>query len=94
MIDLTLIAVFVDAPDTEIELVVRPSSQVMFERHFNIGVGEIGKNFEHMYWLAWHTCKRLSDNPRGFIEFDPWLETLISLDVKEVPDPKAAKSLS
>lgn len=63
-------------------VVVKPRTQVAFERHFSTPDKPVrlddGVGMEHLYWLAWHALKVQT-------EFDDWLDTIdsVTADVDE-----------
>ena len=75
------------------EVVVKPRTQVAFERKFNTAIAVAfdpespnGMRFEYMYFMAWHAS-------RASQEFDVWLDLVEGIDVEvdesEGPTPPA-----
>jgi len=78
------------------EVLVRPRTQVAFERHFSTPEKPVrldqGVGMEHLFWLAWHASK-IGES------FDQWLETIdevkpIVEDDEEVDGPLDTAPLS
>ena len=87
MLSLRLAVQFVDG--RTVNVTVPPIVQVAFERHFNIGIPEIGDklHIEHLYWMAFETIRRDGNTPD---DFDVWLTTVAALaedDTAPVADP-------
>jgi hypothetical protein len=65
---------------TSADVRVLPVTEVAFEREFKKGIASFAEDphNEHLYWLAWHSCR----NGAGF---DAWLETIetVELEVEE-----------
>lgn len=64
------------------EVVVRPRTQIAFERHYNIAIAaafdpesSTGMRLEHMYFMAYHASK-------SAVEFDDWVDTVDGIDVE------------
>lgn len=55
---------------------------VAFEQHFEISMARLESQMKltHMFWLAWHVCKRTGITND---EFEKWLENVESV---EAPD--------
>ena len=87
MINLKLNVKYLD--DTSAEVKTRPSSEVAFERRFDIAIVEAlntaSFKLEWMYFLAWHASKTAT-------EFDAWLDTVEEIEIvdSDSPDPTAA----
>ena len=71
------------------EVVVKPVTQVAFERHFGVGLASLADDLkiEYIYWLAWDSLRKLGEKPP---EFDPWLESVESVESvdEDDDDPK------
>jgi hypothetical protein len=67
------------------DVIVSAPDLVAFEREFDRSVArfESEVKFTDICWLAWHKLKR--DGKAG--EFDPWLETLESVEIKDSGEP-------
>ena len=57
-----------------------PSDMVAFEREFSKSIAKLQDEvfLTDLFWLAWHAEKRTSVTA---LEFDPWVETLETIDV-------------
>ena len=63
--------------DGDVEVPVKPSSIVAFEREFQTGLGrafQTDQKAEHVYWLAW----KASGSKKGF---DAWLDTVFDVQI-------------
>lgn len=75
--------------DTSAEVKTTPTTEVAFERQFNLSLVEAFNTtnirLEWMYFLAWHAA-------RTGTEFDPWLDTVEEIVVldSEPPVPTSA----
>jgi hypothetical protein len=67
------------------DVIVSAPDLVAFEREFDRSVArfESEVKFTDICWLAWHKLNR--DGKAG--EFDPWLETLDSVEIKDSSEP-------
>jgi uncharacterized NAD(P)/FAD-binding protein YdhS len=63
--------------DGDVEVPVKPSTIVAFEREFQTGLGrafQTDQKAEHVYWLAW----KASSSKKGF---DVWLDTVFDVQI-------------
>lgn len=66
------------------EVPIPPLTQVAFERHYKMAIGNMGDDpkMEYSYWMTWHA---LHVGRPGKPEFEAWLETIAGL----APDPSS-----
>lgn len=71
------------------ECVVRPRTQIAFERKFNVAITSVfnpeapgAMRFEYLYFMAYHASKASQ-------EFDVWLDLVdgIDVEVEDTVDP-------
>ena len=63
--------------DGDVEVPVKPSTVVAFEREFQTGLGRAFQNdqkAEHVYWIAW----KASGSKKGF---EVWLDTVADVQI-------------
>ena len=63
--------------DGDVEVPVKPSAIVAFEREFQTGLGrafQTDQKAEHVYWLAW----KASGSKKGF---EAWLDTVFDVQI-------------
>jgi hypothetical protein len=63
-----------------VDVVVRPATQVAFEREFTVAIAAAfaeSPRMEHIYFMAWHAAK-------SGLPFEEWIESVDGLDVGEV----------
>jgi hypothetical protein len=85
MISITLRTIKVDGDERDYE--VTPKVQVAFEREFKVGMGKAfqqDQKMEYVYWLAWKAAQSEGEVVKPF---DGWLDTVRSVEIKDVRDP-------
>jgi hypothetical protein len=72
---------FVDGSTVEVSAVA--IDQIKFESHFDISLSKIASEAKltHIYWLAWQAQTRMKATS---LEFEPWAETVDSVEAVEV----------
>jgi hypothetical protein len=62
-----------------------PSDMVAFEREFSKSITKLQDDvyLTDLFWLAWHAEKRTTATA---LEFDPWVDTLETIDVSGEDD--------
>lgn len=73
---------FVDGSTAEISAVA--IDQIKFESHFSLSLAKLATEMmlTHLYWLAWQAATRTKLTT---LEFEPWAETVDSIEVAETP---------
>lgn len=73
---------FVDGTAAEVSAVA--IDQIKFESHFDLSLAKLSSDMKitHIYWLAWQVQSRLKATA---LEFEPWAETVDSVEVGDSP---------
>jgi len=62
-----------------------------FERHFDkpFTIFAESMRLEYVLWLGWHALKRQG---KTALEFDPWIDTVSTVGLKETQEPPPLES--
>lgn len=71
--NITLIVTFADGEKKT--LIAKAADIVAFEEHFDMSMARLEHHMKltHMFWLAWHACKRTGITKDAF---EKWIENV------------------